>query len=202
MAKKTQHLIDAALDLAAEKGWQAVTLADVAVRAKQPLAEVYVHFQSRNDILRAFLARIDEQMMSGEVDADASPRDRVFEVTMRRFEALTPHKQAVRSILRQGVDPVTALCGARRFARSMALLLEAAGIGSAGLTGLVRVNGMAAIYLYTMRCWLRDDTPDLARTMAALDTALRRADSVAGSLRRCGAARSSHIPSAETQPET
>lgn len=200
MSKKTQHLIDAALELAAEHGWQAVTLADVALRAKVPLVEVYAQFQSRSDILRAFLSRVDEQMMSGEVDAAASPRDRLFDVTMRRFEALNPHKPAVRSILRQGVDPVTALCEARRFGRSMALLLEAAGVSSAGLVGLARVNGMAAIYLYTMRCWLQDDTPDMARTMAALDTALRRADAIAGPLRRCAGTPPHHIPSGEAQP--
>lgn len=201
MSKKTQHLIDAALDLAAEHGWQAVTLADVALRAKQPLADVYAQFHSRTDILRAFLSHVDEQMMAGDIDPGASSRDRLFDVTMRRFEALNPHKRAVQSILRQGVDPVTALCGARRFGRSMALLLEAAGISSAGLGGLVRVNGMAAIYLYTLRCWLRDDTPDMARTMATLDTALRRADAVAGPLRHCGSAPSHHIPSGEAQPD-
>ena len=32
----------------------------------------------------------------------------------------------------------------------------------------------AAAYLSAMRVWQRDDSPDLARTMAALDARLRR----------------------------
>jgi AcrR family transcriptional regulator len=201
MSKKTQHLIDAALDLAAEQGWQAVTLADVALRAKQPLSEVYAHFRSRTDILRAFLDRVDEHMMSGEVDEDASPRDRLFEAAMRRFEVLNRHKGAVRAMLTRGagVGPVTALCGARRFARSMALMLEAAGIGSTGILGLVRINGATAVYLYAMRAWLCDDTPDMARTMAALDTALARAEAMADTFRRGN--RPPTPPSEEAQPD-
>lgn len=209
MVKKTQlpqHIMDAAMELAAERGWQAVTLADVAARARLPLTEVYSHFRSRNDILQAFLDHIDERMLHVEVETGSPPRDRLFDVAMRRFEALTPYKRAVRAILRDGGgDPVTALCGAQRFGRSMCLLLEAAGISSGGLGGLARVNGMAAVYLYAMRTWLNDDTPDMARTMATLDKALRRADTVAGAVwrhRGDAAAPPQDLPSGEAAPGT
>jgi hypothetical protein len=54
-------------------------------------------------------------------------------------------------------------------------MLEAAGIGSGGLKGCLRVRGLALIYLTAARAWLGDDTEDLAPTMAALDRALMRA---------------------------
>lgn len=207
MARKTQihqQIIDAAMDLAAERGWQAVTLADIALRTGLPLAEVYHHFRSRNDILRGFMDMIDERMMSGNVEAGGTTRDRLFEVAMRRFEALQPYRPAVRAILRQGSgDPVTALCGAQRFARSMGLLLEAAAVSSAGLGGLLRIKGMAAVYLYAMRTWLEDDTVDLSRTMAALDKGLRRADSLAAMwCRTPSAAPPQDTPLADPQPGT
>ena len=36
------------------------------------------------------------------------------------------------------------------------------------------------VWLATIRVWMDDDSPDLARTMAALDRHLRRADRMVG----------------------
>jgi hypothetical protein len=56
--------------------------------------------------------------------------------------------------------------------------LEAAGIGSYGLSGLARARVLAAIYVSTILVWLRDDSPDLGRTMAHIDRSLRRAERI------------------------
>jgi hypothetical protein len=66
----------------------------------------------------------------------------------------------------------------------MALMLEAAGVSSSGIAGALRTKGLGAIYLATMRDWFRDDSTDKARTMAALDARLRRAESWARRLDR------------------
>ena len=58
-------------------------------------------------------------------------------------------------------------------------MLEASGIGAGGPVGRLKAKGLAAIYLVTLRAWLHDDTPDMARTMAVLDRSLRRAEGVA-----------------------
>ena len=51
------------------------------------------------------------------------------------------------------------------------------------MRGAIAVKLAAAAYLLTMRVWQRDDLPDLARTMAALDARLRRIESGSGSRR-------------------
>jgi AcrR family transcriptional regulator len=200
MVKKTQlprHIVDAALTVAAESGWHRVSLADIAVQAKLPLPEVYAHFPSKIDILEAWFDHLDHAMMAGEIESEASHRDRLFDVVMRRLDAMTPHKEAVRRLAREGGgDPVTALCGMRRMQRSLALMLEAAGIPTSGLGGLARVEGMGFVYAYTLRAWLRDDSADLSRTMAALDKALRRAEGLAALIWRGRRA----IPSGEGAP--
>jgi hypothetical protein len=102
---------------------------------------------------------------------------------MLRFDALAPHKKAVASILADvPADPLAALTEARPLLRSMAWMLEAAGLSAAGLGGCLRVHGLAGVYLATLRVWLGDDSSDLARTMAALDRNLRRAESLVGML--------------------
>ena len=68
----------------------------------------------------------------------------------------------------------------------MSLMLELAGLSSSGPRGLVRTKGLMAIHLATMRVFLRDESMDLAKTMAALDGHLRR---VEGLIQRFGGGR-------------
>lgn len=180
MAKKSHGadaIIDAALALAAEKGWRGLALADIAERAEIKLPELVAHFPDRTAILDAYLERVDQHMMAGEIDRAEPARDRLFDVVMRRFDAMAADRKALGVIARQSADdPRALLCGGRRALRSMALILETAGISASGLRGLAKIQGMTAIYLYAFKTFLDDDSADLARTMAALDKGLRRAN--------------------------
>lgn len=193
MVKKAdlpRHLIETALKLAAERGWAALSLTEIAEAADLPLSKVYEVFTSKQAILEAFARQIDGQVLAEEeTDAgDDSARDRLFDVMMRRFDALQPYKAGLGNLLYdQGRDPLAALCGIRQLMRSMALMLEAARIPSDGLRGALRTKGLAAIYLATLRVWLRDDSADMAKTMATLDGYLRRIEAFAGRLQRPGA---------------
>jgi hypothetical protein len=71
-------------------------------------------------------------------------------------------------------NPVLALALNGLTARSQAWMLNAAGIDSSGLRGAIRAQGLACLYADTMRTWLADEDPGLARTMAALDRSLSR----------------------------
>ena len=184
MVKKADipdHVIETAMALAAEGRWRDLSLAEIAEAAKVPLAKVYPVYPLRAAILDAFVRRIDAAVLaeSDPEDLDGSARDRLFDVLMRRFDALDPYKEAVATVAYdQARDPLTALASACRLGRSMALMLEAAGLASGGLRGALRVKGLAAIYLATLRVWLRDESADKARTMAALDRQLRRAEAL------------------------
>ncbi|MSO89209.1 MAG: TetR family transcriptional regulator [Rhodospirillaceae bacterium] len=172
-----QRIVDAALSLAAETPWSRVSLADIAKRAKVPLSELYALYPSRSAILAAFARRIDSEVLSAKPDGGGEPRDRLFDVMMRRFDALTVRKPAIKSIARSCIgDPITVLCHGRHVVRSMAWMIEAAGIPSVRIAGAVRAHALAAIYARTLRVWLADDGADMAKTMAALDRNLRRAE--------------------------
>ncbi|MFC7609047.1 hypothetical protein [Teichococcus aestuarii] len=68
-------------------------------------------------------------------------------------------------------------------AGSMQWMLEAARIEAGGLQGLLRVKGLSAVWIATLRAWEQDDSQDLGPTMAALDRALDKAERVARMLR-------------------
>ena len=180
-----RHVLDAALELAALQGWRHTTMADVAEAARLPLGEVLAIYPSKAAVVSAFARTIDAKVLEGD-DPDLAgqpPRDRLFDVMMRRFDALGPHKQATRAIVGAALcDPASAVCGAFVLRRSMALMLEAAHIGSpgvcGGVRGILRVKGLAAIHLAVLRVWFGDDSDDMAPTMAALDKRLRQAESL------------------------
>ena len=62
----------------------------------------------------------------------------------------------------------------------MAWALEAAGVTGRGCIVPIQIKALSAIYLSTMLVWLRDDSADLSKTMAALDKRLRRAERFMG----------------------
>jgi len=173
------RILDAALALAERDGWRKASLGAIAGEARVPLRELYGEFRSRAAILSGLMARTDAGVLAETpaTDAEESPRDRLFEVLMRRFEALKPHRAALKSIASElGSDPPTALCSAPAFLRSMTWMLEAAGLSSAGIRGRLRVRALAVMYLCVLRVFVRDDSEDLAKTMAALDRRLRQAE--------------------------
>jgi AcrR family transcriptional regulator len=172
------RLLDAALGLAARQGWRALTLNAIAKEAGVPLSRVHGVFPSKWAILDAFADRVDEAVLARPAPAAGEPaRDRLFDVLMRRFDAMQPHKAAVTAMAHDlGREPLAAFCAWPRLIKSMAWMLEAAGLDSSGLAGLVRTKGLAVLYLAALRTWLSDDSADLARTMATLDRGLRQAE--------------------------
>jgi len=186
-APVSDRLVDAALALAGESGWRRLTMSAIADRAGVSLNEALQVHGSRNDVLRAMGYQVDAAMLEealGFTEVD-SPRDRLFDMLMRRYEALTPFRPGLAAIIRElPADPGTFVVSMQGVFHSMGLALEAAGLPADGFGGLATRKGLAAVYLTTMRTWVKDDTEDMATTMAALDKALDRAESLVNTLWR------------------
>lgn len=186
MVKKAdmpRHVAACALSLAAIYGWRNVSLGEIAEEAGLSLADLRGLYASKAAILAGFTAQIDAAVLASKFDhgEDDSARDRLFDVLTRRFELLTPHKGGLAAVARECAgDPCAALCRCCGVLRSMTWMLEAAGIPSVGFNGRIRVKGLALIFASTLPVWLRDDSEDMARTMAVLDRRLARAESLAG----------------------
>lgn len=189
MAKKPQIsdvVLDAAMDAAIRLGWRNLTLSMIAEASGQPLDVVVGQYSSKSAILSAFVKRIDRAMVAGNLDdlKDEPVRERLFDLLMRRFDAMAPFKEALRSILRERPMAPDLVCLAPRLGCSMALVLDVAGVSTSGILGSVRTKGLSLIYLSVFRTWLNDDSEDLGPTMAKLSKALERADSLASGMCR------------------
>jgi len=199
-------VVDAALRLAALQGWRDTSLADIAAEAKLPLAELRQLFPGKRAIVRALMRRVDAQVLAGSDPslAEEPVKDRLFDVLMRRLDALEPYRDGLAAIARelQREPPALACFLSGPFARSMRWMLEAAQVPPWGALQPLQVKGLGLIYLNAFRIWLGDEGADRAKTMAALDKTLGRADSIVAALRRGPRRRGGDGVEAAEAPET
>ena len=175
--------IDALMALLAEQAFDEVGLAEIAGRAGLSLSQLRAEFGSTLAILAAHIKDIDRQVLDGtDADtADEPARDRLFDVLMRRLEVLAPYKDAVHSLMRSARrSPALALALNGMALRSQHWMLTAAGIGTHGPRGILRVQGAALLFGRVLSVWVSDEEPGLDRTMAALDRGLASAERWSG----------------------
>lgn len=175
-------LIDAALELAAERPWRTLALPDIAEHAKVPIGEALMTLPSRGHIQHALIDRVDAEVFGSLKDdpLDGTVKDKLFDILMRRYDVLDGHQAALRAMARDAArDPLTTACIGARFLKSMALSLQAAGVSAEGCSGAAKAKALAVIQLNASRVWMNDDDPGLSSTMAALDKGLARAEKFA-----------------------
>lgn len=169
--------IDALMALLTEHPFEDIGLAEIAGRAGLKLSQLRAEFGSVLAVYAAHIKDIDQRVLAGG-DADMAeepPRERLFDVLMRRIEILTPYKETVRSVLRSARrNPGLALALNAMAVRSQGWMLEAAGINAAGPRGALRAQGGALMFARVLSVWL-DEDEGLDRTMAALDRGLESA---------------------------
>jgi AcrR family transcriptional regulator len=175
-------ILEAALRLAARDGWRAVGLSAIAAEAGIAPAALYDAFPDKTAILTGLMRLADRAMLMSDAEPGSGPRDRLFDVIMRRFDALQPFRAGIVAIAKGGPDPLTGLAVLQPLRRSLAWMLETAGLGSTGIGGQLRLAGLAVVYARAFRVWLTDDSPDLGKTMASVDRGLAQAERWASAL--------------------
>jgi AcrR family transcriptional regulator len=179
-AKFDEALVASAFRLAAERGWNAVSVAQSARDADLPLDRARRRFPGRGAVLMRFGSLADQAALS-LATSEGAHRDRLFDLLMRRIDYLQLHRPGVLALLRYlPFDPPTTLALACASEGSMGWMLEGAGISAQGLRGKLRRKALLGVWVWTLRAWQRDDTQDLGATMAALDESLSRAERVEG----------------------
>lgn len=178
-------LLEAALDLVEREGWRAYGPLRLAHDTGAGLAEIVTQLGDGADILAAIGRRADMAMIdvAAEDLAEMSPKERVFDLMMRRFESLRAARPALRRLRREATPDVW-LQGLGNLKRAMQLVVDAAGLAGRGPRRTVVVAALAGAYLATGRVWLDDASEDLAATLAELDKQL---DRIGGVLKSQGA---------------
>jgi ubiquinone biosynthesis protein COQ9 len=175
----------ACLKIIERDGWKAFSFAKAAQESGIPLEVFHKHFLTPSDVMVHLFRKIDEKVLKtpGLLSENLSPKDVLFEILMARFDAALPYKPVIKSFWQDWIlVPNDAPAFACQGFSSMTWMLEAANLSPRGLTGLLRVQGLLALYLLTLRTWLTDDSSDLGKTMAFLDNGLSKLEKMAGLL--------------------
>ena len=180
-----EKIIAAFMALLAERRFEEIGFGDIAARAGASLAACRGEFGSTLAILAAHMKELDRKVLGGADGdmADEPPRERLFDVLMRRIEAMAPYREAVRSLMKSAqCNPGLAFALNAMAVRSQTWMLTAADIDAAGPRGTIRAQGLAMLFASVLRTWVDDEDEGLARTMAALDRALARGQRWSGML--------------------
>lgn len=181
-ASDADRIADAGLAEAAAVGWRNLSMSAVAVRAGLPLAAVLTRAPTRAHLVAKLFDRLDARMLDGIAAPDEadSVRDRLFEIAMKRFDAMNANREGMHAVVSGArFDPPALAIALCRAERTAAMMLSAAGVSPDGLFGCARIQGLKVVLACALRAWMDDDSADLAKTMAALDRALERAESFA-----------------------
>ena len=176
-----RRIVDVALELAEGAGWDALRLRRVADQLGVPLDEVLEHYRDLDAVADAWFRRAWAAMLAPPpADFATRPaRDRLHLMTMRWFDALAPHRGVTGQMLAAKLYPSHPhhwMPLVFNLSRSIHWLREAALLDATGRRRQIEEVGLTALFLATLACWLRDGSPDQARTRKFLQHRLEDAD--------------------------
>jgi ubiquinone biosynthesis protein COQ9 len=180
-----ERILDAALELAEQRGWDAVNLGDVARASDVTLRELATCYRQKDDIAEAWFDRADAALL-GVHETPAwlalPVRDRLHRAFFAWFEALASHRRTTAQMLRYKFHPehihLQAL-GVTRISRTVQWLREAAALSSTGWRRELEEAALTSIFLAAFAHWLNDDSPGSRRTHTFLDGLLAAAERAA-----------------------
>lgn len=183
------RIVDAAIELAEQRGWENVRLHDVADRLDVPLARVAAHFRDLDAVANAWFERARRRLVelpAAELEGQPPPA-RLEQAVMRWFDALAPHRKVTGEILGEKLyasHPHHWVPMIFDLSRLIHWFLDVARIRSTGRQRQLAEIGMTLIFVATLRVWLADDSERQARTRAFLERRLATADRILGWARR------------------
>jgi len=102
------RILDAALRLFRERGFDETTMRDVATEAGVATGAAYYYYRSKEDLVMAFYLRTDEEARAIFEKAIASSKDlkkRIRAMIEGKFVQFTEHRGLLAALLKAGVDP-------------------------------------------------------------------------------------------------
>ncbi|HRY23677.1 MAG: hypothetical protein H6852_15730 [Geminicoccaceae bacterium] len=181
-AQPRPDLLEAAFALIAEKGWHGFSALALAERTGASLDDIHDLLPTPAALVGRLGERLDRAMLAAPPDEllELSPRERLFELLMRRLDALAPFKPGLARLrVEARAEVELALATLASLDRMAAWLLDLAGLPGRGLRGRLARRALMLAYGRVLAVWLADDTPDQDDTLAELDKRLDQLERLA-----------------------
>jgi len=172
-------ILEAALEMFRERGYEQTTMRAIAERAKVALGNAYYYFHSKEHLIQAFYGRTHEEHLAASEAVLAKERDlkaRLLGVMRTKIETVEPYHQFAGKLFKTAADPHSPL---NPFSEeSEAARRESIAVFARVVTGSktkVPKDLMAELpymlWLYHMAIilfWIHDSSPRRARTYRLL----------------------------------
>jgi len=104
-----ERIVDAALTLFREKGFDETTMRDIAADAGVATGAAYYYFRSKEELVMAFYTRTAEEartLLPPAIERSKDLRKRLRAVIDMTFEQFAQHRRLLVGIVRIGIDPL------------------------------------------------------------------------------------------------
>jgi AcrR family transcriptional regulator len=178
-----RKIYDAAMELFREKGFEQTTMRDIAAKAGVALGGAYYYYSSKDAIVLAFYAEMQQASNQPVLDALAGHKklqQRIRSVVDKRLELLEPNRKFCAALFRHapdGTDPLSPFSDDTRPIREAAIehMRLAADGSDAKIPSDLKPRLPYLLWLYQMALimfWLYDRSPNQERTLKLLDKSL------------------------------
>ena len=178
-----RKIYEAAMELFREKGFEETTMRDIAAKAGVALGGAYYYFSSKDAIVLAFYAEMQETSNAVVLEALGEHRklkERIRCVLEKRLELLEPNRKFCSALFRHApdsTDPLSPFSEESRSIREAAIEhMRIAFEGSdAKIPSDLKPRLPYLLWLYQMGVilfWLYDRSPNQERTQRLLDKSL------------------------------
>lgn len=182
---EADRIVDAALALGEQRGWDKIHMYDIADHMKVSLGDIERHFRYKDEISEAWFRRADNALACAGDEPGwmtLSVRERLSRSIRAWLGALEPHKGLTVEMLRYKVQPDhihLVVQGVLRTSSTVQMVREAARVPSTGLRRELEEPALTAIFLSTLALWVTERRPGTPRTYAWLEARLADAERIA-----------------------
>jgi AcrR family transcriptional regulator len=176
-----ERIVDAALTLFREKGFDETTMRDVAAAAGMATGAAYYYFASKEELVMALYSRSAHEargFVPAAIERSSDLKKRLRSIIDTTFEQFADHRRLFRALVRIGMDPTHPLSP---FAKETApmrdgnieffrLALEGTKVPKDLQPDLPRLLWLYQISLVLF--WTYDESPDQRRTRKLVDLSL------------------------------
>jgi AcrR family transcriptional regulator len=173
-------ILNAALDLLAERGYEKTTMRAIAEKAGVSLGNAYHYFKSKEHLIQAFYHRTHEEHLAASMpifETESSLKGRLLDVLRLKIETLEPYHEFAGVLFKTAADPHSPLNPFGQDAApvrrdSIQLFETLVAEAKTRLPAELKAELPYLLWLYHMGIilfWIHDKSPKHARTYYVID---------------------------------
>jgi AcrR family transcriptional regulator len=178
-----ERILDAALTLFREQGFDHATMRDIAAKANVATGAAYYYFRSKEELVMAFYVRAADEardLVPAAIGRSRDLKKRLRAVLDQKFEQFAEHRQLLVALVRIGIDPKHPLSPfgketAPMRDESIDFFRQAVDESSTKIPKDLMADLPRLLWMYQMALflyWLFDDSPGQRRTKRLTDGTL------------------------------